>query len=200
MLIKYTYYGDANLDGKVNASDYSLIDNGYLNHLTGWFNGDFNYDGVVNGSDYTLIDNAFNMQGALLAAVATTQIAGDISVVPEPSGLAFAGLGCAAVFAEGEKVRQMAAHHRGPEKRRKTSNCISRVRKPRSSNFSKPGLPRPQQQIPRPALQTRRVLTSKFDVGCSMFDVRIELKANIEHRTLNIQHRTERSVEARLAV
>ena len=61
--MKYTYYGDANLDGKVDASDYSLIDNGYLNHLTGWYNGDFNYDGVINGSDYTLIDNAFNMQG-----------------------------------------------------------------------------------------------------------------------------------------
>ena len=68
ILVKYTYYGDANLDGKVDASDYSLIDNGYLNHLTGWYNGDFNYDGVVNGSDYTLIDNAFNMQGASLAA------------------------------------------------------------------------------------------------------------------------------------
>ena len=68
ILVKYTYYGDANLDGKVDASDYSRIDNGYLNHLTGWSNGDFNYDGVINGSDYTLIDNAFNMQGASLAA------------------------------------------------------------------------------------------------------------------------------------
>jgi hypothetical protein len=68
VLIKYTYYGDANLDAKVDGSDYSLIDNGSLNHLTSWFNGDFNYDGVVNGSDYTLIDNAFNSQGASLAA------------------------------------------------------------------------------------------------------------------------------------
>lgn len=67
VLVRYTYYGDANLDGKVDASDYSLIDNSYLNHLTGWYNGDLNYDGVVNGSDYTLIDNAFNMQGASLA-------------------------------------------------------------------------------------------------------------------------------------
>jgi hypothetical protein len=68
VLVEYTYIGDANLDGKVDGSDYSLIDNGYLNHLTGWFNGDFNYDGVVDGSDYTLIDNAFNQQGASLAA------------------------------------------------------------------------------------------------------------------------------------
>ena len=59
VLIKYTYYGDTNLDGHVDGSDYSRIDNGSLNKLTGWANGDFNYDGVVNGSDYTLIDNAF---------------------------------------------------------------------------------------------------------------------------------------------
>jgi hypothetical protein len=69
VLVKYTYYGDANLDGKVDGSDYSLIDNAYITDkttpgaLTGWFNGDFNYDGVIDGSDYTLIDNAFNQQG-----------------------------------------------------------------------------------------------------------------------------------------
>ena len=82
VLIKYTYYGDANLDGKVDGSDYAKIDNGFLTHVTGWSNGDFNYDGTVNGSDYTLIDNAFNTQGATLAAQissptadATTRIA-----------------------------------------------------------------------------------------------------------------------------
>ncbi len=68
ILVKYTYYGDLNLDGKVDGSDYSLIDNGYLQQLTGWLNGDLNMDGAINGSDYTLIDNAFNTQGASLAA------------------------------------------------------------------------------------------------------------------------------------
>jgi hypothetical protein len=64
VLVKYTYYGDANLSGKVDGSDYSLIDAGYKNTAkTGWYNGDFNYDGVVDGTDYTLIDNAFNGQG-----------------------------------------------------------------------------------------------------------------------------------------
>jgi hypothetical protein len=73
-LIKYTYYGDTNLDGKVDGTDYSRIDAAYLadktkfNASTGWFNGDFNYDGVIDGSDYTLIDNAFNAQGAQLSA------------------------------------------------------------------------------------------------------------------------------------
>jgi autotransporter-associated beta strand protein len=92
VLVKYTYYGDANLDGSVDGSDYSRIDNGDLNHLTGWYNGDFNYDGVIDGSDYTLIDNTFNTQGASFgselansAAKATSQIAGSpTSPVPEP--------------------------------------------------------------------------------------------------------------------
>jgi hypothetical protein len=97
VLLKYTYYGDANLDGTVNSADYARIDAGYLAHATGWWNGDFNYDGVVNGSDYTLIDNAFNMQGAAISAQIaspTAQIAGGAaSAVPEPTSLALVGFG-----------------------------------------------------------------------------------------------------------
>jgi prepilin-type N-terminal cleavage/methylation domain-containing protein/prepilin-type processing-associated H-X9-DG protein len=100
VLIKYTYYGDANLSGSVDGSDYALVDNGYMNHLTGWYNGDFNYDGAVNGSDYTLMDNAFNTQGAQITgaisspdAVTTSQIAANIqaSPVPEPGSIALTG-------------------------------------------------------------------------------------------------------------
>ncbi len=94
VLIKYTYFGDANLDGKVDGSDYSRIDSGYLSHATGWSNGDFNYDGVVNGSDYTLIDNAFNTQSASLTSVIsdpqaniTAEIATPASALPEPAGI-----------------------------------------------------------------------------------------------------------------
>jgi hypothetical protein len=66
ILVKYTYYGDANIDGQVDGSDYTKIDAGFgsAGVLTGWGNGDFNYDGKIDGSDYTLIDNAFNTQSA----------------------------------------------------------------------------------------------------------------------------------------
>jgi hypothetical protein len=68
----------------VDGSDYSRIDGGYVNHLSGWFNGDFNYDGIIDGSDYTLIDNAFNNQStAITSAVAASAFAG----VPEPRRL-----------------------------------------------------------------------------------------------------------------
>jgi alpha-tubulin suppressor-like RCC1 family protein len=97
ILVKYTYYGDTDLNGIVDGSDYSRIDNGYLQagSLTGWFNGDFNYDGVINGSDYTLIDNAFNSQGSALnstqiadttALLATVGSVASVSV-PEPGGV-----------------------------------------------------------------------------------------------------------------
>jgi hypothetical protein len=64
VLVKYTYYGDADLNGVVNGADYQQIDNGFGGHLTGWSNGDFNYDGVVDGSDFSLIDNTFNQLAA----------------------------------------------------------------------------------------------------------------------------------------
>ncbi len=66
VLIKYTYYGDADLTGKIDGTDYGKIDNGFNSHLTGWFNGDFDYTSQIDGSDYSLIDNTFNMQGPQL--------------------------------------------------------------------------------------------------------------------------------------
>jgi FG-GAP-like repeat len=69
VLVKYTYYGDADLNGSVTAADYIAIDNGINQNLTGWNNGDFNYDGKINGDDYTLIDNAYNTQSTVPLAI-----------------------------------------------------------------------------------------------------------------------------------
>ena len=112
VLVKFTYYGDANLDGKIDASDYSRIDNGFVQQLTGWYNGDFNYDGVINGSDYTLIDNAFNTQGAIQSdQIATpsadiaTQI-GATTSVPEPTTLAMIGVSTIALLSRrGRRIK-----------------------------------------------------------------------------------------------
>ncbi|CAN5365275.1 hypothetical protein BH09PLA1_BH09PLA1_05330 [soil metagenome] len=66
VLIKFTYYGDADFNGTVNFDDYSRIDAGFNNNRSGWLNGDFDGNGVVNFDDYSLIDLAFNTQGVTL--------------------------------------------------------------------------------------------------------------------------------------
>jgi fibronectin-binding autotransporter adhesin len=102
ILVKYTYYGDANLDGVVDASDYILIDTGFSSQttaspLSGWQHGDFNYDGSINGDDYTLIDNAFNTQGGVsLAATSANSLAfntSQIAAVPEPASVSMIAIG-----------------------------------------------------------------------------------------------------------
>jgi hypothetical protein len=66
VVVKYTYYGDTDFNGKVNFDDYVRTDNGFNNHLVGWTNGDFDGNGQINFDDYVLIDLAFNTQSAAL--------------------------------------------------------------------------------------------------------------------------------------
>src|SRR5262249_1491209 len=72
VLVKYTYYGDSDFNGKVDGADYARTDTTFnqetstQTNIGGWFNGDFDYNGKVDGGDYALIDAAFNSQGAPL--------------------------------------------------------------------------------------------------------------------------------------
>jgi hypothetical protein len=75
-LIRYTYYGDANLDGKVNALDFNALATNFGNSSKFWSDGDFNFDGMVNTQDFTALAGNFNA-----AALAPTLG----SLVPEPS-------------------------------------------------------------------------------------------------------------------
>jgi autotransporter-associated beta strand protein len=108
VLVKYTYYGDANLDGKVDGSDYSLIDAGYASGaLSGWQHGDFNYDHVIDGSDYSLIDNAFNNQGAAIsssALIASSTAQVSPTAVPEPASIALIGVGMSLLAARRQRT------------------------------------------------------------------------------------------------
>ena len=107
VLAKYTYYGDANLDGVVDASDYSRIDSGFVTGASGWSNGDFNYDGIINGSDYTLIDNAFNTQGVALSAQVYASPTAEISTssaVPEPATVSVLTLGALGLLSRRRRI------------------------------------------------------------------------------------------------
>jgi autotransporter-associated beta strand protein len=103
----YTYAGDVNFDGLVDASDYGIIDNYYqFPGTTGYANGDFNYDGIIDAGDYGIIDNTIQLQGdpipgvvfgaSALASASGGGLSG-VTAVPEPSACGFALLGAAAV-------------------------------------------------------------------------------------------------------
>jgi hypothetical protein len=77
MVGKFTYVGDANLDGQVDALDYERVDLAIGNSgVFGTAQGDLNYDGNVDALDYEQIDlNIGNGVGSPLATV----------LVPEPT-------------------------------------------------------------------------------------------------------------------
>src|SRR6185369_3304377 len=84
VVVKYTYGGDANLDGKVTISDYGKIDfNAGIAGASGWTNGDFNYDGKINISDYGIIDFNVGIQGAPFPTADDAGLSGVIAI-PEP--------------------------------------------------------------------------------------------------------------------
>jgi len=117
ILARYTYWGDANLDGVINADDYALTDSGYFSNIVdgGWLFGDFNYDGVVNADDYALLDSAYFANGAPLSAGGLAPLsggsaspsaglaAGGTSAVPEPASLALVGIGAAGMLLRRKK-------------------------------------------------------------------------------------------------
>jgi autotransporter-associated beta strand protein len=92
--IMYTLLGDANLDGKVNGTDFNLMATNFNQAVTdGWDEGDFNYDGKVNGNDFVLLADNFNqfasqsaVSAADLAALDSFAAQNDINV-PEPVGV-----------------------------------------------------------------------------------------------------------------
>ena len=97
VLVKYTYWGDANFDGRVTFDDYDVIDYYYWFPLPadqmGWWTGDLDYDGNVDFDDYDLIDYAYWFQGAPL-------VGDGLGTVPEPATLTLLALGGLALAAK----------------------------------------------------------------------------------------------------
>ena len=68
LLLKYTYIGDANLNGVVSFDDYVGMDNAFFGLIPnlGWATGDVNFDNAINFDDYSKVDQAFFFQGVPL--------------------------------------------------------------------------------------------------------------------------------------
>jgi autotransporter-associated beta strand protein len=94
--IMYTLLGDANLDGTVNAEDFTLFSEHLGQSGTIWDDGDFNYDGTVNSEDFTAFSHNLGQSAALADQADDLGLAnGHLSNVPEPmsAGMMVAGLG-----------------------------------------------------------------------------------------------------------
>jgi autotransporter-associated beta strand protein len=111
ILVKYTYYGDADLSGTVDLDDFNLFLAGYQapgSVPQTWLYGDFDYSGTVDLDDFNLFLAAYQANGDPLSALSReieraelSDIERDrmlhaIAAVPEPSGL---GLAVAAALA-----------------------------------------------------------------------------------------------------
>jgi hypothetical protein len=51
VLVKFTYAGDANLDGQVDIGDLGLLSGNWQQSGKDWFGGDFTYEGIVDIAD-----------------------------------------------------------------------------------------------------------------------------------------------------
>jgi autotransporter-associated beta strand protein/T5SS/PEP-CTERM-associated repeat protein len=101
--VSYAAPGDTDLSGQVNVIDLVGIDAAGTfgsGQAADWSQGDFNYDGVTNILDLIAIDTAGVFgAGDYFPPGPTAAGAGlNVAAVPEPAGLAAAGLAAAAVL------------------------------------------------------------------------------------------------------
>ncbi len=95
--IMFTLLGDANLDGVVNAEDFTPFSTNLGRSGMMWDEGDFNNDGTVNSEDFTLFSANLNQAATLAAQAGVLEADGaSLANVPEPVSagmIAMAGFG-----------------------------------------------------------------------------------------------------------
>ena len=97
--LKYTLIGDANLDGTVNGSDFSILAANFGQGYTNWDQGNFEFTPAVNGTDFSALAANFGqgdsgadaaVSQADIAALDSFALANNlplpaIAAVPEPA-------------------------------------------------------------------------------------------------------------------
>gem|GEM_PF-4613809 len=104
--IEYTYYGDTNLTGTVDSTDFSEFVAAYgLTTGAIWAQGDFDYDGKVNTRDFNYLAGNFG-KPAIPGAIPAPALG---AVVPEPATTSVLLAGLAGLFARRHRARTTAS-------------------------------------------------------------------------------------------
>lgn len=61
VLIRYTLYGDATVDGKVDFNDFLVFQNNFGTAVSGFGRGNFNFDGSTDFADFLILQNNFGL-------------------------------------------------------------------------------------------------------------------------------------------
>ncbi|MGA2498589.1 MAG: hypothetical protein ABSH20_12660, partial [Tepidisphaeraceae bacterium] len=94
VILKFTYRGDNNLDGKVTAADYLNIVGSFGQSGTGYFGGDLDYDNLVTASDLALVSQnlgAGDTSGAPMLSAAADPAAMSAAIKTAPAAITAAG-------------------------------------------------------------------------------------------------------------
>lgn len=80
-LARWTLFGDADLNGKVNTLDFNRLAGSFGSTDGYWFQGDFNYNSIIDSSDFNML--MANYGKVLPASISLG------SLIPEPASMAF---------------------------------------------------------------------------------------------------------------
>jgi hypothetical protein len=90
--VRFTLLGDANLDGDVNGSDFSILAANFGLGSTNWDQGNFLYTSSVNGADFAVLAESFGqgvttgLKSADIAALDAFAVANGLTAdLPEPA-------------------------------------------------------------------------------------------------------------------
>jgi autotransporter-associated beta strand protein len=104
VLVRYTRYGDASLDGSVTLGDFNRLAANFGSSNTVWSQGDFNYDALVNLQDFNRLAANFGLSagpdGPTPQDWATLA-----SAVPEPSSAILLGLSAGPLMSRAARRR-----------------------------------------------------------------------------------------------
>jgi autotransporter-associated beta strand protein len=117
--VKYTLLGDANLDGTVNGSDFSILAANFGQGYTNWDQGNFLFTPTINGTDFSALAANFgqgdsgadtSVSAANLAALDSFAVANGLPIptfaaVPEPGSLGLFGLGTIGVLSRRRRTQ-----------------------------------------------------------------------------------------------